>query len=237
MALSSGFLDPELTAGVGRLSVTAITDCAFCCGPAGPGWRINANEAQGRCGAWASVGTHTGLSSCRLVACRGPAEATPLKRPVGLPGSRATAAASGAGERAPFRSSRQPAWPPSNATTVTASALGLAAPLAAAQFHAATATLAKGRPVSRSRMSLTWTALHSPPRAILMPRAISALATPRKLPMPLFCISRMIGRTLAANASAVSIRAAFVASMVSVQRGLPSLTPRAFAAASASFVR
>jgi len=34
---------------VGRLSVTAITHCAFCCGPAGPGWRINANEAQGRC--------------------------------------------------------------------------------------------------------------------------------------------------------------------------------------------
>ena len=33
-----------------------------------------------------------------------------------LLGSRATAGASGAGERAPSRSSRQPAWPPSNAT-------------------------------------------------------------------------------------------------------------------------
>ena len=72
-----------------------------------------------------------------------------------------------------------------------------------------------------------------------MPPAISALATPRKLPMPLFCISRMIGRTLAANAVS-GLDTGCVRRLGNgfpVQRGLPSLTPRAFAAASASFVR
>src|SRR5262245_45948543 len=80
-------------------------------------------------------------------------------------------------------------------------------------------------------MSLTCTAVHSPPRAVFTPRADSALATPRRLLTPLFWISRMIGRTLAAKASAASLRAAFVISMASARRGLPSFTLRALAAA------
>jgi hypothetical protein len=54
------------------------------------------------------------------------------------------------------------------------------------------------------RISLTCTAVHAPPRAVFTPPADSALATPRRLLMPLLCIWRMIGSTPAANESAAS---------------------------------
>ena len=52
------------------------------------------------------------------------------------------------------------------------------------------------------RTSVTCTAVHAPPRAVLTPRAVSPLATPRRDRTPLARISLMIGRTLDANASA-----------------------------------
>jgi hypothetical protein len=42
-------------------------------------------------------------------------------------------------------------------------------------------------------MSLTCTAVHSPPRAVLIPRAVSARATPRSDCTPLFCNRKAIG--------------------------------------------
>src|SRR5262249_1549157 len=56
-------------------------------------------------------------------------------------------------------------------------------------------------------MAATCTSLQSPPRAVLTPRAASARAMPRMVVTPLACISLMMGRTLAANASAIWLRA------------------------------
>src|SRR5262249_14538723 len=86
-------------------------------------------------------------------------------------------------------------------------------------------------------MSLTCTAVQSPPRAVRTPRAVRALATPRRLLTPLAWISLMMGRTLAANASAASLRALLDALRAAARRGPPSLTPRRLAAAKAALVR
>ena len=82
-------------------------------------------------------------------------------------------------------------------------------------------------------MSLTCTAVQSPPRAVLTPRAASARASPRMLLTPLAWISLMMGRTLAANA----LRALMEALRATARRGPPSLTPRRLAAARAALVR
>src|SRR5215831_12215183 len=56
-------------------------------------------------------------------------------------------------------------------------------------------------------MAATCTSLQSPPpRAVLTPRAVRARAIPRMLVTPLAWISLMMGRTLAANVSAISLR-------------------------------
>src|SRR5262245_51781290 len=89
----------------------------------------------------------------------------------------------------------------------------------------------------RRKMSLTCTAVQSPPRAVRTPRAVRALATPRRPLTPLAWISLMMGRTLAANASAASLRALLDALRAAARRGPPSLTPRRLAAASAALVR
>ena len=57
--------------------------------------------------------------------------------------------------------------------------------------------------LSRSRLSTlaTCAAFHSPPRAVAIPRAVSAAATARKDVAPVALISRMIGTTFAAKRS------------------------------------
>src|SRR5262249_53120958 len=60
---------------------------------------------------------------------------------------------------------------------------------------------------------------------------------PRMLVTPLACISLMMGRTLAANASAISLRALMEARRAAARRGPPSFLPRALAAARAALVR
>src|SRR5215475_3054126 len=86
-------------------------------------------------------------------------------------------------------------------------------------------------------MAATCTSLQSPPRAVLTPRAASARAMPRMLLTPLAWISLMMGRTLAANASAASLRALMDALRAAARRGPPSLAPRRLAAARAALVR
>jgi hypothetical protein len=54
---------------------------------------------------------------------------------------------------------------------------------------------------------------------------------------PLDCISLMMGRTLATNASAISLRALMEARRAAARRGPPSFLPRALAAARAALVR
>src|SRR5262249_19044704 len=86
-------------------------------------------------------------------------------------------------------------------------------------------------------MAATCTSLQSPQRAVLTPRAASARAMPRMLLTPLAWISLMMGRTLAANASAASLRALMDALRAAARRGPPSLAPRRLAAARAALVR
>jgi len=57
---------------------------------------------------------------------------------------------------------------------------------------------------------------------------------PRMLLTPLAWISLMMGRTLAANASAASLRAFMDDLRAAARRGPPSLTPRRLAACSAA---
>jgi hypothetical protein len=83
----------------------------------------------------------------------------------------------------------------------------------------------------------TITSLQEPPRAVGTPRAVRARATPRRLLSPLAWISLMMGRTLAANASAASLRALMEARQAAARRGPPSFFPRALAAARAALVR
>jgi Lytic transglycolase len=90
---------------------------------------------------------------------------------------------------------------------------------------------------ARRRMSPTCTAVHSPPRAVLTPRADSALATTRRLDAAFLNFMDGSGFTLAAKASAAAIRASITPARASAKRGLPSTTPRAQAAAKASRVR
>ena len=71
-----------------------------------------------------------------------------------------------------------------------------------------------------------------------MPRALSTSAIPPKLVMPVACIARMTGSTLAANrfASAIwTFRPSCAAT--GALRGFPSLAPCRLRAASAAFVR
>src|SRR5262252_7512976 len=60
---------------------------------------------------------------------------------------------------------------------------------------------------------------------------------PRMLLTPLAWISLMMGRTLAANASAALLRTLMDAFRAAARRGPPSLTPRRLAAAKAALVR
>src|SRR5262249_43659655 len=76
------------------------------------------------------------------------------------------------------------------------------------------------------RIAATCTSLQSPPRAVLTPRAVKARAMPRRLLTPL------MGRALAANASAASLRAFMDALRAAAGREPPRLTPRRLAAAS-----
>jgi hypothetical protein len=85
-----------------------------------------------------------------------------------------------------------------------------------------TATRASVGPITATRAS-------DPPRA--------ARATPRRLLTPLAWISLMMGRTLAANASAPSLRTLMDAFRAAARRGPPSWTPRRLAAAKAALVR
>src|SRR6516162_11210439 len=92
-------------------------------------------------------------------------------------------------------------------------------------------------PPWRRRTAATITSLQEPPRAVGTPRAVRARATPRRLLTPLAWISLMMGRTLAANASASSLRAAIERRRASSNRGPPSFLPRPLAAARAALVR
>src|SRR3954469_6457480 len=90
----------------------------------------------------------------------------------------------------------------------------------------------------RSSTFLTAAAVHAPPRGVGTPRAVSAAATWRRLVAPPRLISSTIGSTLAACRSAPAERTAALRRVASGRLvRLPSLTPRALAAASASRVR
>jgi hypothetical protein len=89
----------------------------------------------------------------------------------------------------------------------------------------------------RRRMSATCTGVHTPPRAVLIPRADRARATPRSDLTPLACICWMTGRTLAANLSAACRVARAARWRACASFGLPSRLPRALAACRASLVR
>ena len=93
--------------------------------------------------------------------------------------------------------------------------------------------------LSRSRLSTfaTCAAFHSPPRAVAIPRAVSAAATARKDVAPVALISRMIGATLAAKRSAAAALALLPSLVATASLGPPSFLPFALAAASAAFVR
>ena len=78
---------------------------------------------------------------------------------------------------------------------------------------------------------------HTPPRAVRTPRAFRAAAISRNEVRPADWISRMIGRILVANWSAAARLAACALIAASAARGLPSLAPLAFFAASAALVR
>jgi hypothetical protein len=94
-------------------------------------------------------------------------------------------------------------------------------------------------PVSqaRSRTFATDFACHCPPRAVATPRAFRADAISLSVLAPAFCASRMIGRTFAANLSASAVTACTALLRATESLGLPRVTPRAFAAASACRVR
>jgi hypothetical protein len=86
----------------------------------------------------------------------------------------------------------------------------------------------------RSSTLMTIRAVHSPPRAVLIPRAVNALATPRKLLTPLFCICSIIGLALAENRSATALLASRARWRALARFGLPRRLPRALATCSAS---
>src|SRR6516165_1217594 len=73
----------------------------------------------------------------------------------------------------------------------------------------------------RRRTAATITSLQEPPRAVGTPRAVRARATPRRLLTPLAWMSLMMGRTLAANALAASLRALMEARRAATRRGPP----------------
>jgi hypothetical protein len=88
----------------------------------------------------------------------------------------------------------------------------------------------------RLRMSATCVAAHVPPRAVEIRRAFGSSAIFRKL-KPCAFSGWMIGRTLAAKRSASAFRLSRPFPRTSARRGLPSVTPRSLAAASAAVVR
>jgi hypothetical protein len=83
-------------------------------------------------------------------------------------------------------------------------------------------------------MFFTVVACHRPPRAVVMPRALRASATSRKVIAPARCASRMIGRTLAACVSASALMRSIANALAadSLRFGAPRATPRALAALS-----
>src|SRR5205085_5631073 len=82
--------------------------------------------------------------------------------------------------------------------------------------------------LTRRRMSLTWTAVHSPPRAVWTPLAVNARAMPRMLVMPDARMLAMIGATLDANLSASAFTAAVPRVRASARLGPPRTAPAAF---------
>src|SRR6516164_2595421 len=82
-------------------------------------------------------------------------------------------------------------------------------------------------------MSAIWVCAHFPPRAVGMRRSFKAAAIWRRL-FPSAFIGRMIGRTLAANRAAAALLLAIALLRASSILGLPSLVPRALAAARAA---
>jgi hypothetical protein len=84
--------------------------------------------------------------------------------------------------------------------------------------------------IGRSKTFLTDIACQLPPRAVEMPRALSASATARNVVAPAFWASLMIGRMFAACWSAPALIDATALSRASESLGLPRVTPRAFAA-------
>jgi len=96
---------------------------------------------------------------------------------------------------------------------------------------------ARVRSYVRSRMFATDLAYQCPPRAVATPRAFKADAISLKGAAPAFCASRMMGSTLATNLSASVVTAASALLRAIESLGLPSVTPRALAAARACRVR
>ena len=97
---------------------------------------------------------------------------------------------------------------------------------------------------SRAKRLRTLDTCQRPPRRVWMPRALSAAAIWRRVVQPSSRKSLMTGASVSAKLSALaatlsrSARPPFPARLsAAAPLGLPSFTPRAFAAASASFVR
>jgi hypothetical protein len=102
------------------------------------------------------------------------------------------------------------------------------------QFEAALAAL----PVTYRASALrTLMAYQRPPRGVGTPRALSASAICRRVVAPVRRMSAMIGAALPAARSASALMAATAWLRAASMFGLPSTTPRAFAAASADLVR
>ena len=95
----------------------------------------------------------------------------------------------------------------------------------------------QGRAGTRRNSDPTCTAAQVPPREVATSRALSDRAIPRCEVTPLASILRMIGRMFAADRVASALRLATARPRTSSSLGLPSTTPRAFAAFNAYRVR
>src|SRR6516165_4766022 len=78
---------------------------------------------------------------------------------------------------------------------------------------------------ARARMFATDCAYHWPPRAVAIPRALSALAISLSVRAPAFWASPMIGSTFAAKLSASAFTAAIAFLRATRRRGFPKVTP------------
>jgi len=88
----------------------------------------------------------------------------------------------------------------------------------------------------RNRIARTVAVAHVPPRAVAIPRRSSSRAIARK-PRPSAFRLSMMGRTAPAKRAALARSFTAAKALAMVASGLPSLVPRALAAASANLVR